>query len=130
MPIALSAPPAPFVPQQHHFAPGVAVIVVGFGTPEEHAAALAPVREALDPLFDAAMPIPYVALQQMLDDGAFWGVRAYTKGLYLDELPDAAIDTIAERLAGIWRKTSQKRPSVMRLPEMTSTSRFRFSTAI
>jgi FAD/FMN-containing dehydrogenase len=94
----ISAPPAPFVPPQHHFAPGVAVIVVGFGTPEEHAAALAPVREALDPLFDAAMPIPYVALQQMLDDGAFWGVRAYTKGLYLDELPDAAIDTIAERL--------------------------------
>jgi FAD/FMN-containing dehydrogenase len=96
----ISAPPAPFVPAQHHFAPGVAVIMVGFGTPEEHAAALAPVREALDPLFDAVMSLPYVALQQMLDEGTFWGVRSYTKGLYLDELSDAAVDALAERLPG------------------------------
>ena len=27
----LSAPPAPFVPEQHHFTPGLALIVVGFG---------------------------------------------------------------------------------------------------
>jgi FAD/FMN-containing dehydrogenase len=94
----ICAPPAPFVPEQHHFAPGVAVIMAGFGPPDEHAAAFASVREALDPLFAAALPIPYVALQQMLDEGTFWGVRAYTKGLYLDELPDGAVDTIAERL--------------------------------
>ena len=96
----ISAPPAPFVPEQHHFAPGVAVIMIGFGSAEEHAAAVAPVRAALGPLFDAVMPIPYVALQQMLDEGAFWGVRAYTKGLYLDELPDAAVDVLAQRLPG------------------------------
>lgn len=96
----ISAPPAPFVPPQHHFAPGVAAIMIGFGTPEEHAAALAPVRDALDPLFEVVMPLPYVALQQMLDEGAFWGIRAYTKGLYLDDLPDAAVDALAERLPG------------------------------
>ena len=94
----ICAPPAPFVPQQYRGAPGVGVIVVGFGTPEEHAAALAPLREALAPAFDVTMPMPYVALQQMLDEAAFWGVRAYTKGLYLDELPDAAIDALAQRL--------------------------------
>ena len=44
-----NAPPAPFVPESYHFAPGVALIVVGFGTPEEHAAAIAPLREALSP---------------------------------------------------------------------------------
>jgi FAD/FMN-containing dehydrogenase len=96
----ISAPPAPFVPAQHHFAPGVAVILIGFGTAEEHAAALAPVRETLQPLFEVATPMPYVALQQMLDDGAFWGVRAYTKGLYLDQLPDDVVTVIAERLPG------------------------------
>ena len=96
----ICAPPAPFVPEQHHFAPGVAVIMVGFGSAEEHAAALGPVREALDPLFEAVMPIPYVALQQMLDEGAFWGVHAYSKGLYLDALPDEVVDVIAERLPG------------------------------
>lgn len=96
----ICAPPAPFVPEQHHFAPGVAVIMVGFGSAEEHAAALGPVREALAPLFEAVMPIPYVALQQMLDEGAFWGVHAYSKGLYLDALPDEVVDVIAERLPG------------------------------
>ena len=96
----ISAPPEPFVPVQHHFAPGVAVIMVGFGSPEDHAEAIAPVREALGPLFEVIMPLPYVALQQMLDEGAFWGIRAYTKGLYLDALPDEAVDVIAARLPG------------------------------
>ncbi|GAA2545553.1 FAD-binding oxidoreductase [Pseudonocardia hydrocarbonoxydans] len=95
----ICAPPAPFVPERHHGAPGVAAIMVGFGTAEEHAAALAPLREALDPLFEVVMPLPYVALQQMLDEGTFWGIRAYTKGLYLDELPDAAVDVLADRLS-------------------------------
>ncbi|MGI5127116.1 FAD-binding oxidoreductase [Pseudonocardia sp. CA-107938] len=93
----ISAPPAPFVPQEHHFRPGVAIMVVGFGSGEEHAAAVAPLRAALEPLFEAVTPLPYVALQQLLDDGAFWGVRAYSKGLFLDELSDAAIDVIADR---------------------------------
>jgi FAD/FMN-containing dehydrogenase len=96
----VSAPPAPFVPPEHHFAPVVALILIGFGTPEEHAAAVVAARDRLHPLFDVATPMPYVALQQMLDDGAHWGVRAYTKGLYLDELPDAAIDTLAAGLPG------------------------------
>lgn len=93
----ISAPPAPFVPPEHHFRPGVGIIVVGFGTAEEHAAAIAPLQAALEPLFEAVMPLPYVALQQMLDEGAFWGVRAYSKGLFFDELSDAAIDVIADR---------------------------------
>ena len=50
---AANAPPAPFVPESHHFAPGIGVIVIGFGTAEEHAAAVAPLRKALAPLFDA-----------------------------------------------------------------------------
>ncbi|MCW0213039.1 MAG: FAD-binding oxidoreductase [Pseudonocardia sp.] len=95
-----NAPPAPFVPEEHHFTPGVAVIMVGLGSAEEHAAAVAPVRDALSPLFELVTPMPYVALQQMLDEAAPWGVRVYTKGLYLDELSDEAADVIAERLPG------------------------------
>ena len=60
------------MPEEHHFAPGYAV-VVGFGDPEEHAAALAPVRDALPPLFELVDPMPYVALQQMLDEANAWG---------------------------------------------------------
>ena len=83
----VSAPPAPFVPAEHHFAPVVALILIGFGDPEEHAAAVAAAKEALQPLFEVVTPMPYVALQQMLDEGVPWGIRSYTKGLYLDELP-------------------------------------------
>jgi len=93
----VNAPPAPFVPAQYHSAPGVALIVVGFGTAEEHAAAVAPIREALSPLFDAVMPLPYVALQQMLDEALAWGVHSYVKGLYLHDIPDDAVDILAEQ---------------------------------
>ena len=94
------APPAPFVPAEHHFAPVVALILIGFGAAEEHAAAVATARSALQPLFEVVTPIPYVALQQMLDEGVPWGTRAYTKGLYLDEVSDSTIDLLAERLPG------------------------------
>jgi FAD/FMN-containing dehydrogenase len=97
--VCAAAPPAPFVPVEHHFAPVVTLILIGFGDPEEHAAAVAAARTALQPLFDVATPMPYVALQQMLDDGNPWGTRSYTKGLYLDVLPDAAIDALVAQLS-------------------------------
>jgi FAD/FMN-containing dehydrogenase len=93
---ALSAPPAPFVPEQYHFLPGVALLVVGFASPEEHAAIVAPIREMMPPLFEMVTPIPYVALQQMFNESAEWGTLAYEKSLYLDQLSDDAISVIAE----------------------------------
>lgn len=96
--VALNAPPAPFVPEQHHFAPGYALLVVGFGSAEEHAQAVAPIRAACPPLFEFITPIPYTALQQIFDDSAFpWGIRAYVKALYLDELSDEVINVLVER---------------------------------
>jgi FAD/FMN-containing dehydrogenase len=95
--VGVNAPRAPFVPEAARLAPGVAVVVAGFGSADEHAALVAPLREAA-PLFELVTPMPYVALQQMLDEGSPWGVHAYTKGLYLDELPDAAIDQVVAAL--------------------------------
>ncbi len=94
--IAMSAPPAPFVPAEYHFKPGHAILVVGFGSPEEHAAAVAPIREALAPLFELVTPMPYVALQQMFNESAEWGTLGYEKGLYLDRLSDEVIAVIGE----------------------------------
>ena len=96
--IGLSAPPAPFVPEQYHFVPGHALLVVGFGSPEEHAATVAPIRSAVTPLFELVTPIPFVALQQMFNGSATWGLHAYEKALMLDELSDAAIDVIGEHV--------------------------------
>ena len=35
-------------------------------------------------------------LQQMFDESAPWGIHAYEKAVYLDELTDAAIEVIAQ----------------------------------
>src|SRR5258708_20187558 len=101
--VGLNAPPLPFVPETLHFAPGYMVAVVGWGTPEEHAAAVAPIREAVNPAFEMVTPIPYVALQQLLDASSPWGILAYEKAIYLDELTDEAAAVVAEHVP---RKTS------------------------
>jgi FAD/FMN-containing dehydrogenase len=93
----MSAPPEPFVPAEHRGTPGVAVLVAGWGSAEEHAAAVEPLRGA-GPLFEMVTPLPYVALQQMLDETAPWGIRAHDKALNLDELSDGAIEVILDRL--------------------------------
>jgi FAD/FMN-containing dehydrogenase len=96
---AINAPPAPFVPGEHHFRPGVALGLAGFAGPDAHAAMLARVRDAAAPLFEFATPMPYTALQSMLDESAMPGAAyAYGKSLYLEVLTDAAIDTIAALL--------------------------------
>lgn len=98
----LCAPPAPFVPEEHQGKVGFAIMIANWGDAAEHAAAVQPLRD-LAPLFELVTPMPYAALQQMLDDSAPWGVRAYEKGIYLDDLSDAVVDLLVERLP---RKTA------------------------
>jgi FAD/FMN-containing dehydrogenase len=92
----LSAPPAPFVPEELHFTPAFALAVVGLGDAETHAQLIAPVTAALTPIVELVTPMPYVALQQMFDEAAPWGLYAYEKAVYLEELTDGVIDAILE----------------------------------
>jgi FAD/FMN-containing dehydrogenase len=94
----LTAPPAPFVPVQHHGKPGYALMVAGFGSAAEHHRLIAPIREALPPLFESVTPLPYVELQKMLDHTAPWGIHAYEKSLCLQELSDEAIVILTEQI--------------------------------
>jgi FAD/FMN-containing dehydrogenase len=94
---ALTAPPAPFVPAEHQGRVGHAFLVVGFGTADEHAQAIAPVREACPPLFEFVTPMPYTAVQQLFDENYPFGVYGYDKALALPELTDDAIAVINER---------------------------------
>ncbi|GAC1360588.1 MAG: hypothetical protein NVSMB4_18890 [Acidimicrobiales bacterium] len=48
------------------------------------------------PAWEMVTDLPWVALQQMFDAGAPWGVHAYEKAVHLAELTDAAIDVIVE----------------------------------
>jgi hypothetical protein len=95
---AINAPPAPFVPEQHHFQPGYALLLGGFGTADEHARIVERVRAELPPLFDHVGPMPYVALQQLLDEGMAWGLHCYEKSLDIVDLSDDVIDVFVEHV--------------------------------
>lgn len=95
--VGLNAPPAPFVPEEHHFVLGSALILVSFGSAEEHAAILEPLHRDFPPLFELVTPMPYTEVQKVIDDAAPWGSRAYEKALYLDELSDDVLEVLASR---------------------------------
>jgi FAD/FMN-containing dehydrogenase len=98
--IGLTAPPAPFVPEQFQGRKGYALIVAGYGTPEEHAALVAPIREKRPPLFDFVTPMPFVELQKMFDEDLKWGILAYEKSLDLVDLSDSVIDVLTAHADG------------------------------
>ncbi|WP_207223473.1 FAD-binding oxidoreductase [Pseudonocardia sediminis] len=101
---AISAPPAPFVPQEYQLQPVYVVGIAGFGTPEEHAALMDRVRAAVPVRFEMVTPMPYTALQSMFDDSVTWGRYAvYEKSAYLGDLDEATIAVFTEHVA---RRTS------------------------
>jgi FAD binding domain/Berberine and berberine like len=92
----LNAPPAPFVPPEHHLKQGYAIIVVGFGAPEEHEDVVKQIREALPPLWDFVTPMPYLQLNQMLDEDNRWGQYDYEKGGQIAEITDEVIEAVTQ----------------------------------
>jgi FAD/FMN-containing dehydrogenase len=97
---AVNAPPAPFVPEEHHFAPGYLLVLTGFGGAPEHAQLVDQIRGSVPPLFDLVAPMRYTDLQQLLDEANAWGSYAYDKSCYLAELSDPVIDVITEQVPG------------------------------
>jgi FAD/FMN-containing dehydrogenase len=90
----IAIPPAPFVTPEMVGRPALGIIATHTGTPEEGMEALAPLKELGEPLIDLMAPMPYVAIQQLLDEGNPWGARAYFKAAFMSDLPDAAIDEL------------------------------------
>lgn len=96
----LNAPPAPFVPAEHHLKPGFALILCGFGDPDEHTGAVARVSAALPPLVEAVTPMPYTVLGQAFDEANAWGQYAYETSARYAELTDDVIDVMVAQLGG------------------------------
>jgi FAD/FMN-containing dehydrogenase len=86
---------AGLIPSPEDMQPLVAIVAAWFGPIDQAEAALAPVR-ALQPVADLAGPIPYVALQSMLDAGLPHGLPRYWKSGYFTDLPGAVIDSLAD----------------------------------
>jgi FAD/FMN-containing dehydrogenase len=84
------APPAPFVPQEMVGTPVLTIVVAAFGA-LDRAEELAQPLLALKPLIDVVAPMPYTALQQMIDAGSPPGMQGQFEASFMDELSNAAI---------------------------------------
>jgi FAD/FMN-containing dehydrogenase len=96
---AINAPPAPFVPEHLHGASGYAVLLAGFDGAPGHAGLVQRLREALPPAFELVTPLPYVALQQLIDEHTAFGSASYEKGSYVPDLDDDVVAVLAEHVA-------------------------------
>lgn len=80
----------------------VAVLPVGYSGPiEKGEEILRPLRKFGPPLMDQVGPIPYAALQSIVETMNPRGMRNYWKTSYLKELSDGAITTMIERYATV-----------------------------
>ena len=103
----IAAPPEEFVPQPARGRAACGVIVVYVGDPDDGPRAFGPLLERGEPLFTMVQPMPYVAVQQMIDGGFPWGINDYSKSDYLPHLPDAAIDQLIAEASGTTSPFSQ-----------------------
>lgn len=71
------------------------------GPVDEGERVLRPLRSAGTPLADQIGPLPYTALQSIVENFNPAGLRNYWKTSYLKELDDAAIDLMVERYASV-----------------------------
>jgi FAD/FMN-containing dehydrogenase len=69
------------------------------GSLEQAEADLRPLREFGTPAMDMIAPMPFPALNSMLDDGFPRGALNYWKSSFISELTDDAIDTVVEQFA-------------------------------
>jgi len=97
----LTAPPAPFIPEAWHGKPLVAVLGMHAGPADAAERALRPLREIATPVADLFGPMPYVAMQSLIDP--LWGPGAYSymKAGFLSGLDDQAIDTLVAQHATV-----------------------------
>src|SRR4051812_28755958 len=89
-----TAPPAPFIPEAWHGKRVIAVIGLHSGSVDDGLEALTPLRALAEPVADLFGPIPYVAMQSLVDALHPPGDGNYFKALHMTDLPDAAIHAL------------------------------------
>ena len=94
--VLLTAPPAEPFPPALQGQPVAVIGVAWSGDPDEGERVLAPLRASCPPALDLVAPMPYVALQSMLDETAPHGWRFYDRLHYLFEVSDGFIDAIVD----------------------------------
>ncbi len=92
--VLLTAPPADPFPPELRGRPVAVLSVAWCGDLDEGERALRPLREACPPLLDLVAPMPYVALQSMLDATAPHGWQFYDRLHYLDGVGEGLCDVL------------------------------------
>jgi len=92
-----TAPPVPFLPESVHGKPIVAVGAMYCGPQGSGEDVIAPLRKLAEPVADLLGPIPYAAMQQMLDPLWQAGAQNYFTSAMIDDLSDSAIDELIAR---------------------------------
>jgi FAD/FMN-containing dehydrogenase len=96
-----AAPPAPFLPLERFGKPITGVVLAWAGDLDEGEKAIAPLREVAPPIAQVVRPIPYVALQGMLDGSAPHGRHYYWKSHRFETFPDDLIEIFAARVESV-----------------------------
>ena len=106
-PVFVTAPPTPPFPPELQGRPILAVGVAYAGAIEDGMRALEPLKRFARPTLDLAGPMPYLALQTMLDAGVPHGLHNYNRAEWLHELGDDAIGTLTEHVERVSSPLSQ-----------------------
>jgi FAD/FMN-containing dehydrogenase len=99
--LLFTAPAAPFIPEEAHGTPVVAMGGVYTGPLDEGEKVLQSLREWGPPVADIIQPMPYSAAQTMADTLWPHGFQNYWKSGFLNGLSDEAIDTIVDHFATV-----------------------------
>ena len=94
----ITAPPADFVPEPARGHPAVGVILTYAGPVDEGREVLAPMLAFGPPAVDLVQPMPYVAVQQLLDEANPRGLHHYWSFAFLDGLPADAVDALVSHV--------------------------------
>ncbi len=93
------APPAPFIPEEVHGEPILAIMVCYVGEVEEGEKVIEPLRDFGDPIVDAIKPKPFAEHNSSLDAGQPEGMHYYWKSEYMNEITDGAIEALVDHAA-------------------------------
>ena len=95
----MGIPPMPFVPEEHHFKPSAIVMFVHASDDiAAGQAALDPFRALATPYAEAAFPMPYPGIFDFTAEAAT-PTPGVVRSLFLDDLDDAAVETIVARMS-------------------------------
>jgi FAD/FMN-containing dehydrogenase len=91
-----TAPPLPVIPEEWHGKKVAAFLAASTGPVDAGASLVRPMRDAAEPIADLLGPMPYQAMQTLLDPLWPKGIHAYFKATNLARLDDELIRRLGE----------------------------------